>query len=102
VDSGVIAIGDPCRLLDLEYSEMSPGEALHKQIEQLAHGNPGGEMIQSVVTLRTSIGDGDYAVMAEVEDGMVKAIMIDFLGEEFVKALRQHIARERAAKGESI
>jgi hypothetical protein len=102
VDSGVNAIGDPCKLVRLEYGEMSPGDALYRQIEQPANGSPGDEMIPSVVSLRTGIGDGDYAVMAEVEDGMVKTIMIEFLGEDFVKALRKHIAqekKERAVKG---
>jgi hypothetical protein len=95
VDTGCISIGDPCRLVDLEYGEMFPeGSSLHRQIEQLAHGNPGDEMIPSVVTLRTGIGDGDYPVMAMIEDGMVKTVVIEFLSDDFVKALRKHIAKE--------
>jgi hypothetical protein len=87
VDSGVIAIGDPCRLVDLEYGEMFPEDrALHRQIEQPAHGQPGAKILQTVVTLRTGIGDGDYPVMATIEDGMVKTVVIEFLGEEFCKA----------------
>jgi hypothetical protein len=71
---------------------------LYRQIEQPAHGQPNDEMIPGAVTLRTGIGDGHYPVMALIEDGMVKAIMIEFLSDEFVKALMKDIAPEK--KGE--
>jgi hypothetical protein len=33
VDTGCLAIGDPCRLVDLEYGEMFPeGSSLYRQI----------------------------------------------------------------------
>jgi hypothetical protein len=54
VDSGVIPIGDPCRLVDLEYGEMSPGNDLYKQIEQPEHGQPGDDMIPGAVNRQVS------------------------------------------------
>jgi hypothetical protein len=96
VDTGCVAIGDPCRLVDLEYRDMFPeGSDLYRQIEQPAHGQPNDEMIPGAVTLRTGIGDGHYSVMTLIEDGMVKAIMIEFLSDEFIKALMKDIAPEK-------
>jgi hypothetical protein len=102
VDTGCIMIGDPCRLVDLEYGEMFPeGAALHQQIEQPAHdGQPGDQIIPAAVTLRTGIGDGYYPVMALIEDGTVTAVRIDFLDNPFIKALVQDVAPEKKQKEE--
>lgn len=97
VDTGCITIGDQCRLVELGENEMYPGEALYKQIEQPAHGRPGDKIIPTVVSLRTGIGDGDYAVMAEfVDGGMIKAIVIEFLGDDFYG----FVAAQKKAKKE--
>jgi hypothetical protein len=95
VDSVVITIGDPCRLVELEYEEMLPDNDPFKQIEQPAHGHLGDEMIPGAVTMRTGWGDGYYPVMAEVEDGVVKTVLIEFLSDDFVKAAEKHIAAQQ-------
>jgi hypothetical protein len=78
VDSGCITIGDPCRLVDLEYAEMSPGNDLHQQIEK-PHGDPpDGTTLPVAVTMRSGWGDGYYPVMALINKGTVEAVMIDF------------------------
>ena len=56
---------------------------------------PRGRAFGCDVTLRTGKGDGHYPVMALIKDGMVKAIMIEFLSDEFVKALMKDIAPEK-------
>jgi hypothetical protein len=95
VDTGCITIGDICRMGSLSEDEMYPGNALFKQISQLGHGRSGDKVIPTVVSLRTGLGDRYYPVMAVVEDDVVRCIMIDFLSDDYVKALTKHMAREK-------
>jgi hypothetical protein len=94
VDTGCITIGDQCRLVDLDEDEYL-GNAVFKQIEQPAHGRPGDKIIPTAVSLRTGIGDGEFAVMADFSDGLIKAIRIEFLGEEFYQATEKHIPAQQ-------
>jgi hypothetical protein len=91
VDTGLCWIGDPCRILHPESSGAGRAVSLGKNwkdfcdktravdeqgFQQFA-GNNGWPPIG--IAVRTGIGDGDYAVYAEMDGGLVVKVWIEFL-----------------------
>lgn len=96
VDSGQAMIGDPCYLDTWKHW----GSEIESGIPFDEHKNRKGEYgylgaceatlgkgfgtLQGFtsVVFRTGYGDGIYPVYAEMDDGIVSKVIIDFIGEE--------------------
>jgi hypothetical protein len=85
VDTGTLAMGDPCHI-DSSLDAF-PKSGLSRQIKKKLQ--PGGKTIPTVVTLMTGLGDGFYAVEADIVDvgggwgQRVKRIEIEFIPDTF-------------------
>lgn len=78
VDSGLIHISDPCYLTE------GLGASWEKFVEDLGTESPTikehGDSTR--LTVETHHGDGFYPVFAEMKNGRIRGIFIDFLPEE--------------------
>ena len=80
VDSGCVVIADPCRSKQIDDEVMVEGSSV---LQDLTIKSKFGEYVkddmnQGIVFSQTSIGDGVFPVIAQLEDGMVRSLSIIF------------------------
>jgi hypothetical protein len=87
IDAGLCWIGDPCFTLP-DKSDSNPGADWGKFCKELtlsamATGEPTAHNFDGIgVCVGTGYGDGEYPVTAEIENGRVMSVTVDFSGED--------------------
>lgn len=89
VDSGQVLIVDPCYLEDFDNETEYMGDDTdiagafgYSGVSSLTVKHSYGQVEHGAVASSTAYGDGSYPVYAEVERGVVKRLVVDFMQEE--------------------
>jgi len=86
IDAGICWLGDPCYVLP-DGSDLNPGADWSKFCEALNESDKPGEPttynFDGVgVCVGTGYGDGSYPVTAEIKDGRVMSVTVDFSDQQ--------------------
>jgi len=86
VDAGICWIGDPCYVLP-DGSKDNPGADWGKFCNALSEsdtpGEPTAKNFNGIgVCVGTGYGDGEYPVTAEIKNGRVMSVTVNFLGDD--------------------
>jgi len=82
VDAGLLWVGDPCYILHQTSPPEDIGKNWHEFVEKMTEEyrqfNYDGGYPGLGVAFSTGYGDGEYDVIAEMEDGRIKEVRIKF------------------------
>jgi hypothetical protein len=83
VDSGQLIVSDPCYLRNWKDGEYDDQSSHYRKACAVTLGGYGGEVLVSGiagmgVAFQTGWGDGSYPVYAQIKDGRVKKVSIEF------------------------
>lgn len=81
IDAGICWIGDPCYILHQDELPDAVGKSWNEFCDIV-----GGKEHVAIddglgVCVSTGYGDGEYPVFAEIKDGRVMRVIIDFAGD---------------------